>query len=238
MHIPDGIVVTVAETTSETESLDLARRLHDEAAAESLDAGAVLQRAAVDIAALDAEVANPAKWQVTVYPGESAQVEAVLRDVLTVAAVPGTLGVSVVDTWPFVTIASLDLFDAVFDAVSATPLFDRGGTYTLLSLDEHLRIVHVPDRTSDDAIHEIVDIARSYPAAEVLLEAPTSGPQSPTFYVSRLTPEQVIQLDSRLRDPRLAAAGKDGYALPFVLGSTGTDGTTYTSGTFGGVASN
>lgn len=235
--IPNGVVVTIAESATEAETLELARRLHDEAAAGSLDAGAALQRFEVDVPALDAEVANPPKWRVTVYPGDFAEVDTVLRDTLTVAAVPGTLGIAVTDGWPTVTVASLDQFDTVFDAVSTTPLFQGGGTYALLSLDEHLRIVHVPDRTSNEAIHEIVDIARTYPAAEVLLEAPTSGPQFPTFYVARLSPDQVVQLDARLRDPRLATADLNGYPVNFVLGSTGTDGTTYTNGTFGGVTS-
>lgn len=235
--IPDGIVMTVSETASETETIALAGRLHDEAAPASLDAGAVLQRASADAPVLDAEVAAPARWQVTVYPGDSAETETLLVNMLTVAAVPGTLGITVFDGWPSVTVTSLDQFDTVFDAVSVTPLFQEGGTYTLLSLDEHLRIVHVPDRTSKDAIREIVDIARDYPTAEVVLEAPIAGPQFPTLYVSRLTPDEVVRLDSRLRDPRLATADVDGHALPFVLGSTGSDGTTYTNGTFGGVAS-
>ncbi|MEV4687756.1 hypothetical protein [Microbacterium sp. LWH3-1.2] len=234
-NISDGIVVTVAEAATERETLELAGRLSELAAAASLDAGAVLERAAVDITPLDPEVSNPPRWRLPVYPGDSAEVEHRLRDILTVAAVPGTLGINVVDGWPSVTVASLDQFDPVFDAVSATPLFDAGGTYTLLSLDEQLRIVHVPDRTSNEAIHEIVDIARDYPTAEVLLEAPTAGLQFPTLYVARLTPEEVVQLDSRLRDPRLATADLDGYALSYVLASTGTDGTSYTNGTFGAV---
>lgn len=230
-----SVLMTVSRSATAEETIDLARRLHTLAAAGSLQAGATLQGESIDAPVLDAEWVAPAPWTFTAYPGDPERIDAGLTDILTVAAVPGTLGISVFDAWPSVTIADLAQFDDIFLAVKATPLFKAGGTYTLLSLNEHLRIVHVPKRTTDDAIYEIIDIARTYPDAEVLLEAPTAGPQFPTLYVSRLTAEQVSELDARLRDPRLATADVDGYALEFVLGSTGVDGTSYTGGTFGNV---
>jgi hypothetical protein len=56
------------------------------------------------------------------------------------------------------------------------------------------------------------------------------------LYVSRLTPEETVQLDVRLREPRLANADVDGYAAEYVLSSMGPEGTTYTGGTFGNVS--
>jgi hypothetical protein len=233
--LADGVVVTVAETATDADTLKLGELLHQEASSAGLEAGAVLQRASVDVAPLDAEVSTPPRWRLTVYPGDATESARILDEILAVAAIPGSLGIAVLDGWPYVTIASLDQFEDVFDEVSAAALFAGGGTYTLLSLDERLRIVHVPERTTPGAIREIVSIARDYPAAEVLLEASTGGPQVPTLYVSRLTPEEVASLETRLSAPRLATADVDGYAVEFVLGSTGTDGTTYTTGTLGGV---
>ena len=159
----------------------------------------------------------------------------VLDEILTVAQIPGTIDISAGPGGPSVRVTDLALFDDVFDAVSTTPLFLDGGTYGLLSIEERLRIVHVPSRTTDDGIHEIVDIARRYPAAEVLLEASLAGPQVPRLYVSRLTLDEMAALDAHLREPRLANADVDGYPVEFMLGSVGTDGPIYTDGTFGDV---
>lgn len=235
---PGSILMTVASTASDSETIELARQLHDDADAASLNAGATLQRESTGAPALDSDIETPPLWQVTVYPGDAGQAETTLRGILEVAAIPGTLAISQIGDWAYVTVADIAVFDEVFQEVSSTPLFETGGTYTLLSLDQRLRVVHVPDRTTDDAIHEVIDIARDYPAAEVLLEAPTSGPQYPKLYIARLTPEEVLHIDARLRAPHLANADVDGYAVEFVLGSTGTDGTTYTSGTLGNVPAN
>ncbi|GAA2008909.1 hypothetical protein [Microbacterium ulmi] len=195
----------------------------------------VLRAESGDPRILDPEVSPPPRWEVTLRPGGREQFEAALSDTLAAAAVPGATGIVVADGWPSVTVETLDQFEDVFTQLSSTRLFRAGGTYTLQSLDEHLRIVHVPARTTDEAILEIIAIARDHPDAEVLLEAPISGPQYPTLYVSRLTPAEVQELDARLSDPRLATADVDGYPLEFVLGSTGEDGTTYVAGTFGAV---
>lgn len=234
----DGwLVLTIGDQADEHETLDIARRLHDEAAAANLGSGATLKRESTTVAQLDPEVQTPMRWELTVYPGEISQIELTLTDIVA-AAIPGTLGISVDGGgWPSVKVIDLSSFDEVFQTVSSTELFEAGGTYTLFALEERLRIVHVPGRTADVAIQEVIDLARSYPAAEVLLEAPTAGPQYPTLYVARLTPEEVIEVDARLRDQRLADADVDGYPLEFVLGTTGAEGVTYTGGTFGNVPS-
>lgn len=184
---------------------------------------------------VDADVTPTPRWQLEMPAGSVGWFESTLPDVLTAAEIEGAVDVTVVEGWPYVDIQSIDQFDAAFDALSSTPLFENGGSYTLLGIADRLRIVHVPSRTSDEATHEIVAIARDYPDAEVLLEATTYEPQVPTFYVSRLTPDQVTQVDARLRDARLADADIDGRPLEYVLGSVGADGVTYVNGTFGGV---
>jgi hypothetical protein len=156
-----------------------------------------------------------------------------LAALLDAAAVPGVAELSVIQGWPSVTIVGIDAFSAAFDELSREPLFADGGSYRMSSTDEHLRIEHVAERTTPEGVHEVIALARDYPHAEVLLEgSPTS---TPTLYVARLTPEEVAAIDARLRDPGLADVDVQGYAVPFVLGSTGADGVVYTSGTFGGI---
>lgn len=183
---------------------------------------------------LDPEVAPPFSWRIDLNAEQSSDLAASLRDTLQAASVPGAVGISRESGWGLVTVQRIEQFEDVFDTLSQGAFAD-GATYTLQSSNERLRIVHVPERTSSDAIHEIISIARDYPDAEVLLESMTSGPQSPTFSVSRLTPPQQQELAARLRDSRLAGADVDGYPLEFVLGSTGEQGVTYVSGTFGDV---
>lgn len=227
---------TVINVESDAPQAELTRFATRLSRATGLPTGNMILRGQLsDPRVLDPEVAPPYAWQVQVTPGDSNAFELDLTGTLEAAAVPGAVGIVAMDGWPFVTVESLDQFEQVFTSVSATPLFANGGTYSLQSLNEQLRIVHVPSRTTDEAILEIIDIARDYPNAEVLLEAPTAGPQFPTFYVSRLSLEQREELDTRLKDGRLATADVDGYPLGYVLGSIGEDGTTYVSGTFGDV---
>jgi hypothetical protein len=101
--------------------------------------------------------------------------------------------------------------------------------------DKHLQIVHVPTRSSDESIDAIIQLAIDYPDAEILLQATTAGPQWPTLYIARLTPEQVTAIQARLLDPALADADIEGYPMPFILTSVGADGPVYTEGNFGGV---
>lgn len=132
------------------------------------------------------------------------------------------------------TLASIDTFASSLRAISATPLFADGGTFSLQA-DERLRIVWIPSRMTLEAIDAIVTISADYPDAEVLLEATTEGPQWPALYVSHLAAEEVPVVEQRLLDPELADADIEGYAVPFILGTTGPDGVTYTEGSFGGV---
>jgi hypothetical protein len=142
--------------------------------------------------------------------------------------------VSVIDGWPSVTVPTLDDFSEVFHRVSGQGMFADGGTFTLLS-DKHLQIVHIPARSSDESIDAIIQLAIDYPDAEILLQATTAGPQWPTLYVARLTPEQVTEVQTQLLDPSLADADIEGYPMPFILTTIGADGPVYTYGNLGGV---
>lgn len=183
---------------------------------------------------LDPEVAAPFAWQIDLSAVASADVASSVGGILAAAEVPGAVGIVVEDGWGRVTVQRVEQFVDVFDTLSQGA-FENGATYTLQSVDERLRIVHVPARTSAHAIHEIISVAEAYPDAEVLLEAMTSGAQWPVLYVSRLTPPQQQELAVRLRDPELADADIEGYPLEFILGATGETGVSYVDGTFGDV---
>ena len=181
----------------------------------------------------DLDVTTQPPWTFPVYPGEIEPTLATVTGVLDVEEIAGTSGLTVIDGWPYVTIADITEFASVFDAVSATSLFASGGTYSTGS--DHLQIVHVPTRTSAEAIHAIVDIAVNHPTAEVLLQATTAGPQWPQLYVARLSTDEAAAIDARLRSPALADTDPDGHPQRFQLSVIGPDGPVYTLGTFGNV---
>jgi len=150
--------------------------------------------------------------------------------------VPGASGIFAGLGWPSAEAATLDDVEPLITALASTPLFADGGTFTVPSLREHFRLVYVPAFTTMDGVREVVSVARDYPDAEVLLEAPTAGPNQPTFYVAHLTPEEATQLVARLSAPEMASASVPGAPLEFVLTSLTEQGTDSLTGTFGGVA--
>lgn len=181
---------------------------------------------------LDPEVSATPKWQFTLQPGGT---DDALAGVLEAAAVPGATGIFAGLGWPSAEAATLDDVETLITALSSTSLFAEGGTFTVPSLDEHFRLVYVPAFTTMDGVREVVSVARDYPDAEVLLEAPTAGPNQPTFYVARLTPDEATQLAARLSAPEMASVSVPGAPLEFVLTSLSEQGTDSLTGTFGGV---
>lgn len=142
--------------------------------------------------------------------------------------------VEVATGWPYVQFADLDAFAAGFTTVTQLEPFRAGGSYSIAESDR-LTIVHVPDRSSEHFLAEIIAIAIAYPDAEVLLQATTAGPQWPALFIARLTPDQATEIAARLRDPELADADREGYPVDFVLTTIGPDGPEYTNGTLGDV---
>lgn len=226
--VPAGI--TLADGASDADVLAFADRVQEAIVDETNEI--TLHADAPDAPRIDPEVSPVPKWQFTLRPGGRTDG---LADVLAAAAVPGAMGISNETGWPSAVAATLGDVEPLIVALSQTRLFSDGGTFTVPSTEEHFRLVYVPERTSMDGVREIVAVARDYPDAEILLEAPTVGPQHPTFYVSHLTADEAAALDARLRAPGLASASADGIPLEYVLGSTGEQGTTYLTGTFGGV---
>lgn len=226
--LPTGI--TIADDARDADVLAFAARVQEAIADEANEI--TLHADAPDAVRVDPEVSPAPKWQFTLRPGGRPDR---LADILEAAAVPGARGIAVDTDWPVAVAATLDDVEPLIVALSQTRLFSEGGTFTVPSIDEHFRLVYVPEHTTLDGVRAIVSVARDYPDAEILLEAPTTGPQHPTFYVSRLTAEEVTALDERLRAPEMASASADGIPLEYVLGSIGEQGTTYVTGTFGGV---
>ena len=181
----------------------------------------------------ESDTSTPPPWTFQVYPGEIETTLATVAGVLDVEEIAGTSGFSIIDGWPYVTIANVTEFSSIFDAVSATSLFAGGGTYSTNS--DHLQIVHVPTRTSAEAVHAIADIAIDYPNAEVLLQATTAGPQWPKLYVARLSTEEAAAIEARLLSPELADTDPDGLPQRFQLSVVGPEGPVYTLGTLGNV---
>lgn len=181
---------------------------------------------------LDPEVSATPKWQFTLQPGGT---DDALAGVLEAATIPGASGIFAGLGWPSAEAATLDDVEPLITALSSTSLFADGGTFTVPSLREHFRLVYVPAFTTMDGVREVVSVARDYPDAEVLLEAPTAGPNQPTFYVAHLTPDEATQLAARLSAPDMASASVPGAPLEFVLTSLSEQGTDSLTGTFGGV---
>jgi hypothetical protein len=232
----DSASVTVSATASDDEVQDAATAIRKIADVADWAGSIVLTREQTDSYDEEQDVLLPIPWEVTVYPGDRSAIHDLLEVTLVVEKIPGVgrFGLGP-DGWPYVTVLSIDTFADVFHQLSQTATFAHGGTYSLFS-DKHLQIVHIPARSSDESIEAIVQLAIDYPDAEILLQATTAGPQWPTLYVARLTPEQVKAIEARLLDPALADADIEGYPVPFILTTVGADGPVYTEGNFGGVA--
>lgn len=226
------VAVTVAGSATDEETLRLADLLNRLAEEESLDA-ATLRHEPVETPQLDDELPTPPKWTVAVHPADPAEVESTLTEVLEVADVPGTTGIRIEEGWPTVTVTDMADFEWVFGSVSELPLFADGGTYVLLSSDDHLRMDYLPERVSDLVVQEVIRIAREYPEAEVsfIVDMSTVVP-APSLLVTELTAQEIAAIAGRLTEAQFADADPTGAPLPFRLTETGGN---VTEGTFGAV---
>jgi hypothetical protein len=181
-------------------------------------------------AELDMMTEDP--WRVTVHP--TGDVERVLTGVLRVEDLPGVRSTVVSGGWGTVRIDPAVDFGETFGEIAATYPFSDGASYSEGS-GEHLMIVHVPERTTVEAIQTIAGIAADYPTAEFILQSPTEGPMWPKLLVAHLDADEGASLDARLRGPDLADADPEGFAQEFQLTVVGPDGPTYIAGTLGDV---
>lgn len=225
------IVVTVSADAPD----DVVVALANAADAIARDRGADLT---IDLvragAGYDAELDMPIEdpWRVTAYP--ASDVEELLTGVLQVEKLTGVTSTVVTGGWASVRIDPTADFGETFGTIAETFPFSEGATYTEGS-GEHLMIVHVPERTTVDAVRTIADIAADYPTAEFLLQSPTEGPRWPQLLVAHLDAAQGAALDARLREPDLADADPEGLPQRFQLTVVGSSGPTYVAGTLGDV---
>ncbi|RWZ46217.1 hypothetical protein ELQ90_15715 [Labedella phragmitis] len=228
----DGlVVVSVTATADDGDVLLIGAAAHALATALAGDAIVDLVRAGAGYDAdLDTMTEDP--WRVTVHPTED--VERVLTGVLRVEGLPGVRSTVVSGGWASVRIDPAVDFGDTFGEIAATYPFSDGASYSQGS-GEHLMIVHVPERTTVEAIQTIAGIAAEYPTAEFILQSPTEGPMWPQLLVAHLDAEQGAALDARLREPDLADADPEGFAQQFQLTVVGPDGPTYIAGTLGDV---
>ena len=229
-----GLSVTISIAADRETVLETARVIHESADAAGWPGHVVLQRENPEPYDANLDMTTMPAWTLQVFPGDIDIAAVNLAALLDLEANGGVGPSTVIDGWPYVQIATLDTFSAEFHRVSALPEFAQGATYSLQNSD-HLRIVHVPTRTSDEAIDAIIALAIDYPDAEILLQATTAGPQWPMLYVARLTAEQAAAIDTRLRNPALADADVEGYPVDFQLSVITGEGPAYTFGTFGDV---
>ncbi|MFJ4159454.1 hypothetical protein [Microbacterium testaceum] len=228
---PDGPVgITVRTEASQDDVERFAGRLQD--AVTQTQREVTLHADDPAAVQVDPDVSPVPKWHFTVRPGASVDA---LGDVLDAASVPGAAGVTASTGWPSAVAATLDDLEPLIASLSSTALFAEGGSFTVSSSSERFRLVYVPAYTTMDGVREVVSVAREYPSAEVLLEAPSAGPNQPTFYVAHLTADQATQLAADLSAPAMASASIPGAPLPYVLSWLSEQGTESLTGTFGGV---
>lgn len=227
------VTVTIGAEASDDEVIDagisanaIAEGIGTEATIDLVRAGGGYD------AELDMPVPEP--WHVAVYPGESDVVERRLAGVLWVEDLPGVTDTTVDGHWATARIDPAVDFGETFGEIAATFPFSEGATYSQGS-GEHLMVVHVPERTTVEAVQTIATIAADYPTVEFLLQSPTEGPMWPQLLVANLDATQGEALDARLRQPDLADADPEGLPQQFQLTVVGPDGPTYIGGTLGDV---
>ncbi|MGG7510481.1 hypothetical protein [Plantibacter sp. YIM 135249] len=172
-------------------------------------------------------------WSLQLLPKQVEDVDQALDDLLEVDELPPGVSTKSSGGWQYVDITDVNAFLAVRNRLHSLDTFAKGATYSVPGERKRLRIVDVPDRMSEAAIAEIVAISIAHPDAEVLLEAPTAGPQWPTLYISGLNDADAAAVVARLRSPEFVGANVHGYSVEFVIRSGGTG--EYLTGTFGDV---
>ncbi|MGG7465221.1 hypothetical protein [Plantibacter sp. YIM 135347] len=181
----------------------------------------------------DASPSRQPPWSLQLVPKQVDDLDQALDDLLEVDGLPPGVTTRSVGGWQYVDITDINAFLDVRTSLHSLGTFAKGTTYSVPGERRRLRIVDVPDRMSDAAIAEIVAIAIAHPDAEVLLEAPTAGPQWPTLYISGLNDADAAAVVARLRSPEFVRANVHGYSVEFVIRSGGPG--EYLTGTFGDV---
>lgn len=183
-----------------------------------------------DGAAGPAASADP-RWSLEVHPTTDAAVtRGALAGLLAASEVEGVVGLSFVEGWPYAALLEPDRVDQRFEELRSTPLFERGGTFTLRADQPWLKFTYVEGLTSTNLIDELAALSEEYPHSELLLE----GPGAPRLFVARVTTAEAEAIAERLADPSLVAGTEAGAgAIPWQITSTDPDGPGYLEGEVG-----
>lgn len=233
---PESISVTIARDADDDTVLATAAAAHDIAEAGDWDGDVVFARERGEPGAdPDPDLPPSSPWRQTVFPGDPTEVAALLTEVLAIEKLPDVVGIAIIDGWRHVQLASIETFAESFRTLAALPSFADGASYSYRGEAPELKIVHIPERMTVEAIEAVIRIAVENPESEIELASMTTGPRWPELYVARLTAEQAAIVDAQLRDPALADADPEGYSIPFQLAVLGPGGRELTFGTFGDV---
>lgn len=170
-------------------------------------------------------------WSLEVHPTTDAAVtRGALAGLLAATEVEGVVGLSFVDGWPYAALLEPDRVDERFEQLRSTPLFERGGTFTLRADQPWLKFTYVEGLTSTNLIDELAALSEEYPHSEVLLE----GPGAPRLFVARVTTAEVEAIAERLADPALVAGTEAGAgAIPWQITTADPEGPGYWEGEVG-----
>ncbi|MGR2753303.1 hypothetical protein [Agromyces arachidis] len=176
----------------------------------------------VDGATTGAPVSADPWWSIEVHPTTDAAVtRGALAGLLLASEVDGVVGLSFVDGWPYAVLLEPDRVTERFDELRRTPLFERGGTFTLRDDQRWLKFAYAEGLTSPELIDELAAISEEYPHAEVLLE----GPGRPAVLVAKVTTAEAEAIAARLADPALVAGTEAGApAIAWQVTSPDGDG--------------
>lgn len=170
-------------------------------------------------------------WSIEVHPTEDVAVtRGALAGLLAATEVEGVVGLSFVGGWPYAALLEPGRVAERFEELRATPLFERGGTFTLRADQPWLKFTYVEGMTSTNLIDELAALSEEYPHSEVLLE----GPGAPRLFVARVTTAEAEAIAARLADPALVAGvDADAGTIPWQITSTDADGPGYWEGVVG-----
>lgn len=170
-------------------------------------------------------------WSLEVHPTDDVAVtRGALAGLLAATEVEGVVGLSFVDGWPYAALLEPDRVAERFEQLRATPLFERGGTFTLRAEQPWLKFTYVEGATSTNLIEELAALSEEYPHSELLLE----GPGAPRLFVARVTTAEAEAIAERLADPALVAGVEAGAgAIPWQITSPDADGPGYWEGEVG-----
>ena len=170
-------------------------------------------------------------WSLEVHPtADAAVTRGALAGLLAATEVEGVVGLSFVDGWPYAALLEPDRVAERFEELRSTPLFERGGTFTLRADQPWLKFTYVEGLTSPNLIDELAALSEEYPHSELLLE----GPGAPRVFVARVTTAEAEAIAERLADPSLVAGTEAGAgAIPWQITSTDPAGPGYREGEVG-----